>query len=102
MTADSSKTPEEVLERTAAVLRVLGHADRLRLLEALGADRRLAVGELAERLHLAPNAVSQHLNLMLARRIVRKRRLGRRVHYEIDSAIARNLLRCLRRAGGEE
>ena len=57
--------PAEALERVAPVLRVLGHPHRLRITELL-VDRKMTVGQLAERLGIPHNACSQHLNLMKA------------------------------------
>jgi len=92
-----------LLEDLAPVLRVLGHADRLRIVSMLQRERRIAVGDIARRLGLAPNAVSQHLGIMLAHGIVSRERDGRRVHYAVVHPAAVSLLECMRRqlAGGE-
>ena len=88
--------PEAVFTEVAPVLRVLGHPDRLRIIDVL-TRREMPVVELADLLKLAPNAVSQHLNMMLARGIVRRSRRGRRVFYEVIHPAAKSLLQCLRR-----
>jgi ArsR family transcriptional regulator len=89
-----SPSSRETFDQVAAVLRVLGHPQRL-MLVCLLSEKSLAVGELAESLELAPNAVSQHLSQMQARGIVSRTRQGRRVYYEVANDIARNLVRCL-------
>lgn len=86
----------EALEQAASVLRVLAHPHRLKLVELLDADRH-TVGELAERLGLAPHAVSQHLNQMRAHGILDSQRDGRSVHYRVISPHARTLLGCIRK-----
>lgn len=86
--------PFPTLERAAALLRVLGHPQRLRIVELLSAER-MSVGELTERLGLASNAVSQHLNIMKAHGILTSQRDGRTVHYRVDNPQARSVLRCI-------
>jgi DNA-binding transcriptional ArsR family regulator len=88
--------PLELLERSAAMLRVLAHARRLQIVALLMA-RRMSVGELAAALDLAPAAVSGHLGRMRAQGIVGPRRRGRTVYYRVVNPNACNLIRCLRR-----
>ena len=91
-----SPLPLDLLERSAAMLRVLAHARRLQIVERL-LSRRMSVGELAEALGLAPAAVSGHLGHMRAQGIVGPRRRGRVVYYRVVNPNACNLIRCLRR-----
>lgn len=88
--------PGEVFSQIAPVLRVLGHPDRLRIVDLLLRDD-LTVADVAERLDLAPNAVSQHLSGMAAHGIVRRHRDGRRVHYRVVHPAAKSLLQCMYR-----
>lgn len=90
--------PMPVLEHAASVLRVLAHPHRLRIVELLTGSRQ-SVGELAQSMNLAPNAVSQHLNNMRAHGIVSAERSGRTVYYRVDNPHAMNVLRCIRRHG---
>jgi DNA-binding transcriptional ArsR family regulator len=87
--------PMETLERVAAALRVLAHPHRLKMVELLGAHE-LTVGELADRMDLPQAACSQHLNLMRAHGLLRARREGRTVLYEVANASARNVIQCIR------
>lgn len=89
-----TKLDESVFEVVAPVLRVLGHPDRLRIVEFLS-RRQVTVAEVADALALASNAVSQHLSTMLARGIVARRRKGRRVYYRVVHPAARSLLQCM-------
>lgn len=91
--------PMEVLEKAAAVLRVLAHPQRLRIVELL-ADGPKHVGELAQRLELAQNAVSQHLNFMKAHGILESKREGRSVSYSVIHPNALTVLGCIRRNSG--
>jgi DNA-binding transcriptional ArsR family regulator len=77
-------------DQVAPVLRVLGHADRLRMVDVL-LRQDLPVAELAEQLALAANAVSQHLSIMRAHGIVRKQRRGRQVFYKVDHPAAKSV-----------
>lgn len=96
MTDDANANGPAVMPATLApVLKVLGHADRLRIVDVL-TRRSASVGDLAETLELAPNAVSQHLNMMLARGILSRRREGRRVYYDVVHPAALTLMRCIR------
>jgi DNA-binding transcriptional ArsR family regulator len=101
MTATKSQ-PEliemQVLEQAAAVLRVMAHPHRLKIVELLMA-RKHSVGELAEEMSLAPNAVSQHLNQMKAHRILEVDREGRTAYYRVVNPNAKNLIRCIARHG---
>jgi len=84
----------DVFQTTAPVLRVLGHPERLRIVDALMRDE-ITVAQLAERLELAPNAVSQHLSMMLAHGVLARRREGRCVYYRVEHPAARSLLQCM-------
>ncbi len=88
--------PFETLRRVATALRVLAHPHRLRIVEHLD-GQRLTVGQLARALDLPAAACSQHLNLMRAHGLLRSRRDGRAVFYEIADPSARNVLACIRR-----
>lgn len=87
--------PAEMLEAVAGVLKVLGHRDRLAMVDVLS-RKKFSVQELADRLGLASNAVSQHLGHLSVRGIVQGRREGRRVYYEVVHPVAKSLLRCMR------
>ena len=92
--------PADLFDHVAPVLRVLGHPDRLRLVDLL-LRREVPVSALAAALGLAPNAVSQHLGKMLARGIVARRRRGKQVYYRVVHPAARSLLVCMRRNVGK-
>jgi DNA-binding transcriptional ArsR family regulator len=86
----------DVLARAAAVLRVLAHPHRLRIVELLS-DGPMNVSELTGALRLPQNAVSQHLNFMKAHGILASRRNGRSVYYEVVHPQAKTVLGCIRR-----
>lgn len=88
----------DVLTRVSAVIRVLAHPQRLKMIELL-LDGPRSVGELADVVGLAPAAASQHLNNMKAHGIVAKDREGRTVYYRVVHPAAESLLQCISRYG---
>ncbi len=90
--------PMDTLGQAAALLRVLAHPHRLRVVELLK-DDRLSVGELSAALDLPPAAVSQHLSLMKAHRILDSKRDGREVYYRVVNRHALNVINCIRKHG---
>lgn len=95
-TAKTKTIPMAVLEQVAPVLRLLGHAHRLKLVELLMAGET-SVNDLAEEVGIPANAASQHLNMMKAYGIVTSRRDGRTVYYQVDNPNARNVIQCIRK-----
>jgi DNA-binding transcriptional ArsR family regulator len=97
-----TRTPKpldpQVLNSAARVLRVLAHADRLRMVEIL-MHQEVSVGQLAEMVELPAPAVSQHLNHMAAHGIVEKERRDRQVFYRVVNTNACHLVECLRKHG---
>jgi DNA-binding transcriptional ArsR family regulator len=85
----------EVLDRTARVLRVLAHPHRLKIIELL-AERKLTVGEVAEAVGIAPNACSQHMNMMKAHGVLSSERDGKVMYYHVEDPNALNVLGCIR------
>jgi DNA-binding transcriptional ArsR family regulator len=84
----------DMLSRAARNLRVMAHPVRIKMIELLLA-KPVPVGELAESVDLPAAAVSQHLNIMRAQGIVRARREGRQVFYEVIAPQAHALIDCL-------
>jgi len=73
------------LARTFKALAVESRVRIVRLLK----ERSLCVNALAARLGITPAAVSQHLRVLANAGLVRGRRRGYRVHYEINKATVR-------------
>ncbi len=92
---DHKPIPMDVLDRTARVLRVLAHPHRLKIIELL-ADRKLTVGEVAEAVGIAPNACSQHMNMMKAHGVLSSVRDGKVMYYRVEDPNALNVLGCIR------
>ena len=85
---------EAAAERASALLKTLGHRDRLMILCSLAEGER-AVGELAEALGLAQSALSQHLARMRAEGLVASRRESQSVFYRLNDGEVRQLIESL-------
>ena len=83
------------LNKAADVIKVVGHADRLRILEFLEEEEK-AVGEIQECLGLHQAIVSQHLAKMRGWDIVEARRDGIHVYYRIIEPKVHLILDCIR------
>jgi DNA-binding transcriptional ArsR family regulator len=83
--------PDEDYGDLAETFRALGDASRAKILHALCAEA-LCVCDLAALLGITESAVSQHLRVLRARRIVRSRKVGRVVYYSLEDACIRALL----------
>jgi ArsR family transcriptional regulator len=83
------------LAKAADVIKVIGHAERLKILEVLE-DGERAVGEIQDCLGLPQATVSQHLAKMRGWNIVDSRRDGVHVYYQITEPKVRHVLDCIR------
>lgn len=86
----------EYLQRVAAMLRLLAHPHRLKLVEALEALEEAPVHVLMQRLKLPQAPTSQHLGLMRKVGLLDARRRGREVWYAIADTRCLGVLRCIR------
>jgi ArsR family transcriptional regulator len=84
-----------ILSKAADVIKVVGHPDRLRILELLEEGEK-AVGEVQEVLDLPQAIVSQHLAKMRGWGIVEPRRDGIHVYYRIIEPKVKHILDCIR------
>ena len=83
------------LSKAADVIKVVGHPDRLRILEFLEGGEK-AVGEIQDILDLPQAIVSQHLAKMRGWDIVESRRDGIHVYYRIIEPKVSHILDCIR------
>lgn len=89
------RLPEERYVELAAVFRALGDVSRAKIVYAL-MGREHCVGELAKSVGLSDSATSQHLRILAALRLVKRRRAGKQVFYSLDDQHIVDLLRvCL-------
>lgn len=88
--------PDEFLIPMADVIRMIGHPQRLRILEYLDLHGESTVGAIVKGVSGQQGAVSQHLNRMRMAEIVVCRREGRQMLYRIGAVNAVTILNCLR------
>jgi ArsR family transcriptional regulator len=74
------------------IFRLLGDETRIKILYLL-AHRELCVCDLASLLEMSLPAVSHHLRLLKALRLVKYRRDGKMVYYSLDDRHVLNLIR---------
>jgi DNA-binding transcriptional ArsR family regulator len=87
---------EEAAQHASAVMKTLGHADRLMILCNLAESER-AVGDLAEELNISQSSLSQHLARMRAEGLVATRRESQTVYYRLDEGEIREVIEALYR-----
>jgi DNA-binding transcriptional ArsR family regulator len=85
-----------ILQKAADVFRVVGHPERLKILEVLE-EGELSVGEIQDLIDLPQAIVSQHLARMRGWNIVEPRREGIHVYYRITEPKVHDILNCIRR-----
>ena len=83
------------LAKAADTIKVVGHPDRLRILEFLE-DGEKVVGDIQDCLDLPQAIVSQHLAKMRGWNIVESRRDGIHVFYRIIEPKVSHILDCIR------
>src|SRR5262245_16072094 len=89
--ARTALRPDEDYADVAETFRALGDASRAKILHALLAEE-LCVCDLAALIGVTESAVSQHLRVLRALRVVRPRKAGRVVYYRLEAACIRALL----------
>jgi DNA-binding transcriptional ArsR family regulator len=86
----------EALSRAAEVIKLLGHPERLKIVEVLEREEA-TVTKIQEALDLAQAIVSQHLAKMRGHDIVAARRDGTHVYYRIAEPKVHDILNCIRK-----
>ena len=85
-----------VLRRAAEIIKLLGHPERLKLVEALEGGER-AVGELGELCGLEQAICSQHLRRLRQLGVVATRKEGLHVFYRLVEPKVPMILECIRK-----
>ena len=85
-----SRAPSEYAH-AAEIYRALGDPTRVKIIDEL-LHQELCTSDLAEIVGLSEPAVSQHLRLLRAQRVVTSHRHGQRVFYALDDDHVRDLL----------
>ncbi len=87
---------EAAAERASALMKTLGHADRLMILCNLAEGER-AVGDLAAELNISQSSLSQHLARMRAEGLVETRRESQTIYYRLSGGEVRKVIKSLYR-----
>ena len=74
---------EELLYELAEFFKIFGDSSRIRILSLLQQEK-LCVVEISEILNLSPSAVSHQLRILRQARLVRYKKIGKEVFYELD------------------
>lgn len=86
---------DRILTDIAATFKLLGDPTRLKILQAL-ASGELCVCDLAALLEVSVSAVSHQLRLLRAQGVVRFRREGKIVYYQLDDDHIRQVMTDMR------
>jgi DNA-binding transcriptional ArsR family regulator len=89
-----SVTPD-VLRRAAEIIKLLGHTERLKIVEVLEAGEA-TVSDIQQALGMPQAIVSQHLAKMRGVNMVAARRDGVHVYYQLTEPKVHHILRCIR------
>jgi ArsR family transcriptional regulator len=95
---NQSFLPEEFIVAMAEVIKLIGHPQRLRIIEYLDLHGESAVSDIVAGVGGQQGAVSQHLNKMRQAKIIACRRDGRQMLYRIAAENALTILNCMRRS----
>ena len=76
---------DQIYSYHAEMCKVFSHPKRLELIDLLR-DEEMSVGELSEKLDLAPANLSQHLAMMRERRLLVCRKEGNTVYYRVANS----------------
>lgn len=91
------KLPPDFFNAVAEVIKIIGHPQRLQILEHLELHGESKAGDIAEAVGGRQGAVSQHLNKMRIAGILAARRDSREVYYRIAEQHAVTILGCIRK-----
>ena len=93
----TEKLPLPYLVKMADVIKLIGHPQRLQILEHLDLHGESKVSDIVEAVGGQQGAISQHLNKMRRAGIIECQRHGKTVYYKIAATNAITILNCLRK-----
>lgn len=77
------------------LLKIISNPNRLCMLRNMIADGPVTISELQERMNTPQSTLSNHVAKLRTAGIVKGKRQGRKVLYDIDSQIVKNLINLL-------
>lgn len=84
---------ETTAAQMAELFRTLSDSSRVRIISALTTGE-MSVGQLAELVDISHSAVSHHMRHLRQMQLVRSRKEGRYVYYNLDDEHVSDLFRC--------
>lgn len=90
------------LARMAQILKLLAHRHRLKIIDLLETHGSLPVHRLTDELELPQAATSAHLARMRRIGLVKARRQGKEVWYELGDRRSLSILNCMRNKQGAQ
>ena len=84
---------ETTAAQMAELFRTLSDSSRVRIISALTTSE-MSVGQLAEMVDISHSAVSHHMRHLRQMQLVRSRKEGRYVYYNLDDEHVSDLFRC--------
>ncbi|MBT3772320.1 MAG: winged helix-turn-helix transcriptional regulator [Euryarchaeota archaeon] len=93
--SESVKLDPVFLQKAAGIIKMLGHPDRLRIVELLQTGEH-CVSSIQEYMGLSQPITSQHLKQMRQRGLVSRHREGNKMMYFVANPLIFKLLTCLR------
>jgi ArsR family transcriptional regulator len=88
-----------MLRRAADIIKLLGHPDRLKIVEALEGTE-LSVTEICDVCELEQAICSQHLSRLRRHAVVTARKDGLHVRYRVIEPKVHHILECIRKCDG--
>ncbi len=88
--------PEDFINQMAETIKIIGHPQRLRILEFLDVYGESPVNQIIEGINGQQSAVSQHLNRLRQAGVLSCRRERNQVFYKIAAQNALTILNCMR------
>ncbi|NNF05947.1 MAG: winged helix-turn-helix transcriptional regulator [Candidatus Eisenbacteria bacterium] len=82
---------EEFVKRGSKILKILSDESRLRIMLYLAKDGESPVGKLVDQLGIPQPRVSHHLGILRGADLVKDRREGRQIIYDINDPLWREL-----------
>ncbi len=89
-----------MLQRAASIIKLLGHPERLKIVEALEGTER-SVSEICEICDLEQAICSQHLSRLRRHQVVSARKDGQHVRYRVVEPKVHHILECIRKCDAQ-
>lgn len=83
---------EETIQTISRIFKLLGDPTRVRILLLLDQYGPLNVGTIAEKLHMAQSAISHQLKLLRDNHLLKNRKDGKIVYYQLDDNHVKQIL----------